>query len=151
MQRSGSVFHQPTSQDRGGRCSLTEEGEVLAPVNQRQILLWGPQGGAECATVHERSRVNCTTLFSIGFEYPQIWVSARGLEGLGKPPRRKRICLQCKRPRFDPWVGKIPWRRTWQPTPVFLPGRPPGEGNGWDFPGVGCHCLLPYLCTSLPK
>ena len=25
---------------------------------------------------------------------------------------------------FDPWVGKISWRRTWQPTPVFLPGKP---------------------------
>ena len=24
-------------------------------------------------------------------------------------------------PRFDPWVGKIPWRRKWLPTPVFLP------------------------------
>ena len=24
---------------------------------------------------------------------------------------------------FDPWVGKIPWRRAWQPTPVFLPGN----------------------------
>ena len=28
-----------------------------------------------------------------------------------------------KRCRFDPWVGKIPWRRVWQPTPVFLPGE----------------------------
>ena len=28
-----------------------------------------------------------------------------------------------KRPRFDPWVGKIPFRRAWQPTPVFLPGK----------------------------
>ena len=27
---------------------------------------------------------------------------------------------QCRRPRFNPWVGKIPWRRKWQPTPVFL-------------------------------
>ena len=27
-----------------------------------------------------------------------------------------RICLQCRRPEFDPWVGKIPWRRAWQPT-----------------------------------
>ena len=33
-----------------------------------------------------------------------------------------KMCLQCRRPRFDPWVGKIPWRRKWQPTPVFLPG-----------------------------
>ena len=30
---------------------------------------------------------------------------------------------QCRRPRFDPWVGKIPWRREWLPTPVFLPGE----------------------------
>ena len=28
---------------------------------------------------------------------------------------------RCKRCGFDPWVGKIPWRRAWQPTPVFLP------------------------------
>ena len=31
---------------------------------------------------------------------------------------------QCKKPKrcgFDPWVGKIPWRRAWVPTPVFLP------------------------------
>ena len=28
-----------------------------------------------------------------------------------------------KRYRFDPWVGKIPWLRAWQPTPVFLPGK----------------------------
>ena len=37
------------------------------------------------------------------------------------------VCLQCGRPRFDPWVGKIPWRRKWQPTPVFLPGK----SHGW--------------------
>ena len=28
---------------------------------------------------------------------------------------------------FNPWVGKIPWRRKWQPTPVFLPGESHGE------------------------
>ena len=33
--------------------------------------------------------------------------------------------LHCRRPRFSPWIGKIPWRREWQPTPVFLPGEPP--------------------------
>ena len=31
--------------------------------------------------------------------------------------------------RFDPWVGKIPWRRKWQPTPVFLPGESHGQGK----------------------
>ena len=28
---------------------------------------------------------------------------------------------------FDPWVGKIPWRRAWQRTPVFLPGESHGQ------------------------
>ena len=41
--------------------------------------------------------------------------------------RRKSICLQCWRPGFDPWVGKIPWRREWQPTPVLLPGKSHGQ------------------------
>ena len=32
-----------------------------------------------------------------------------------------------KRCRFNLWVGKIPWRRAWQPTPVFLPGESHGQ------------------------
>ena len=32
-------------------------------------------------------------------------------------------CLQHSSTGFNPWVGKIPWRRKWQPTPVFLPGK----------------------------
>ena len=43
----------------------------------------------------------------------------------GKEP----VC-QCKRHKrcgFDPWVRKIPWRRAWQPTPVFLPGESCGQ------------------------
>ena len=38
-----------------------------------------------------------------------------------------KVCLQCRRPKFNPWVGKIPWRRKWQPTPVFLPGKSHGQ------------------------
>ena len=35
-------------------------------------------------------------------------------------------CMQCRGRRrcgFDPWVGKIPWRKIWQSAPVFLPGE----------------------------
>ena len=32
-----------------------------------------------------------------------------------------------QKPRFSPWVRKIPWRRAWQPTPVFLPGESHGQ------------------------
>jgi len=39
--------------------------------------------------------------------------------------RWSRIRLLCGRPGFDSWVEKIPWRRAWQPTPVFLPGEFP--------------------------
>ena len=34
-----------------------------------------------------------------------------------------RICLQCRRSGFSPWVGKISWKRAWQLTPVFLIGE----------------------------
>ena len=46
----------------------------------------------------------------------------------GKPPCGSdgRVCLKCRRPGFDPWVGKIPWKRKWQPTPVILPGKSHG-------------------------
>ena len=40
-------------------------------------------------------------------------------------------CRRCKRCGFNPWVGKIPWRRKWQPTPVFLP-RESHEWGSWQ-------------------
>ena len=41
--------------------------------------------------------------------------------------RWQRIHLQWRKPQFDPWVGKIPGWREWQPTPVFLPGESHGQ------------------------
>ena len=41
------------------------------------------------------------------------------------PCQRKR----CRRHGFDPWVGKIPWRSKWQPTPIFLLGNFQGQRN----------------------
>ena len=39
----------------------------------------------------------------------------------------KEFVCQCRRCRVDPWVRKIPCRRKWQPTPVFLPGQSHGQ------------------------
>ena len=39
----------------------------------------------------------------------------------------KSVCLQCRRPGFDPWVRKILWRRKWQPTPLLLPKKSHGR------------------------
>ena len=42
-------------------------------------------------------------------------------------------CRRLKRHRFNPWVGKIPWRRKWQPTPVSLPGEFQGQRSLVDY------------------
>ena len=39
----------------------------------------------------------------------------------------KTLPVMQKKPGFDPWVGKIPWRRKWLPTPVFLLGKSHGQ------------------------
>ena len=39
----------------------------------------------------------------------------------------KESACQCRGLWFDPWVGKILWRRKWQPTPVYLPGESYGQ------------------------
>ena len=52
-----------------------------------------------------------------------------------------RIYLQCrrhKRCRFDPWVGKIPWRRKWQRTPILLSGKFHGQRSLVGYSPGGC-------------
>ena len=50
----------------------------------------------------------------------------------------KRICLQCRRPGFDPLFEKIPWRRGWLPTPVFLPREFHGQRSLVAYSPRGC-------------
>ena len=49
--------------------------------------------------------------------------------------------LPGRRPRFDPWVGKIHWKRKWQPTPVFLPGEFYGHRSWAGYSSWGCKEL----------
>ena len=44
-------------------------------------------------------------------------------------------------PGFNPWVGKIPWRRKWQPTPVLLPGKSYGWRSLVGYSPWGCKDL----------
>ena len=48
---------------------------------------------------------------------------------------------KCRKPRFDPWVGKIPWRRKWQPIPVCLPGEFWGQRSLVDYSPWDCKEL----------
>ena len=47
--------------------------------------------------------------------------------------------------QFDPWVGKIPWRRKWQSTPVFLPGKPHGQKSLECV----CACVRARACVCV--
>ena len=57
--------------------------------------------------------------------HTDYWVLGFPGDAGGKEPACQ--CGRHERHGFDPWVGKIPWRRAWQPTPVFLPGEVHGQ------------------------
>ena len=52
-----------------------------------------------------------------------------------------RVCLQCGKPGFYTWVGKMPWRGKWQPTPVFLPGESHEQGNLEELQSMGSQTV----------
>ena len=58
-----------------------------------------------------------------------------------------RICQQCRRPWYDSWVGKIPWRRDRLPTPEFL-GFPGGSAGKESAHNVGDLGSIPGLGSS---
>jgi len=69
-------------------------------------------------------------LHRVGHDWSNL--AAAALNGKGFPGGMsvKELacwCRRCKRRGFSPWVRKIPWRRAWQPTPVFLPGESHGQ------------------------
>ena len=87
-----------------------------------------------------RSTLSTKKLFAGVLDRSENWISLvhsfgkdkifgylLGYSGLSWWLRWERICPQSRRPRFDPSVGKISWRREWQPNPVFLPGKSHGQ------------------------
>ena len=105
--------------------------------------------------------------FAGGWEYCRGFLgnsvgkaSACSVGDLGSIPgsvsSRQSICLQSGRPGCNSWVGKFPWRRKWQPTPVFLPGEAYGQRSLagyslWDHQESDttkcclCVCVGPLL------
>ena len=61
----------------------------------------------------------------------------------------------CRKPGFDPWVGKFPWRREWLPPPVFLPGESYGERSlvgysPWGHKELDTTELLYFTLLAFP-
>ena len=50
-----------------------------------------------------------------------------GFHGSSEAKKKKKNTYQCRRRGFDHWIGNIPWKRKWQFTPVFLPGKSHGQ------------------------
>ena len=64
--------------------------------------------------------------------------STHTLIGLPKWYSGKESTCQHRRHRLNCWVRKIPWRREWQPTPAFLPGKSRGQRNSVGYSPWGC-------------
>ena len=80
--------------------------------------------------------------------------AATGLVGLPRWLSGKESTCQCRRGRFDPWVGKIHGRRKWQPTQIFLPGKSHGQRSlvgysSWGHKRVGHNLATKQQQTGL--
>ena len=82
--------------------------------------------------------VDCSTPSFLSFT---IYLSLLKLKSTGASSVGKESACQYRRHKrcgFDPWVGKIPWKRKWQPTPIFLPGKSHGQRS--------LVCYSPWCC-----
>ena len=83
---------------------------------------------------------HCSCLYFIDYEIRRLprWLS-------GKESACQ--CRRCKRYRFNPCVGKIPWRRKWQSAPMFLPGKLQGQRSLVGYSPWGCTRVWHDLAT----
>ena len=63
---------------------------------------------------------------------------AAGNKGLLRWCSGTESTCKCRRCGFDPWVRKVPWRRKWQPTAVFFPGKLHRQGRLVGYSPWGC-------------
>ena len=92
-------------------------GPPLGQINTRRVQVIGYKfGKSEAGDMLRGAGVGNSGGKGKAF-IPSPWLS-------GKEPAR-----QCRRCKFNPWVERSPWRRKWQPIPVFLPGKSHGQRN----------------------
>ena len=80
----------------------------------------------------------CTAVLALRFllQHPR---SGTGFPGGAYGKESASQCRRCRRSCFHPWVGKIPQRRKWKPTPVFLPGGSHGQRTLARYSPQGCR------------
>ena len=73
-----------------------------------------------------------SSLHDLGVIWQEV-LRVKGLPGGKSGEEPICQCRGCRRRRFDSWAGKIPWRKAWQPTPVFLPRESHGQKSLEDY------------------
>ena len=104
----------------GGQNFGASVSESVPPVN---IQDWFPLGLTGLISLQSKG---LSSIFSSTTVWKHQFFSTKRLPWW---LRWLSVCLQCGRPRFDPWVGKIHWRRKWQSTPVLLPRKSHGQSS----------------------
>ena len=94
----------------------------------------------DCLGGGRRQRRRCCGLGPLGRtqvlrQSPQGSRDHLGLPRWHNGKESARQCRRHKRLGFDSWVGKVPWRRKWQPAPVLLPGKSHGRKIPGQEPG----------------
>ena len=89
----------------------------IIPVN----VVHGLQKQIRCKHHEKKKKKSRAMLNSIYLTLKTFKGFPSGISG------KEHVCQSRRHKRlgFEPWVGKIPWRKAWQPTPVFLPGESP--------------------------
>ena len=119
-----------TTNQRRKSCTL----QLLPQMLPLKILPWKPSGSSSLFSM--RGLYSLLGTFSKHYTYLHhilgsvnwLCFSVGKWMGLSRWCRGKESncqCRSCRRRGFDPLVGNIPWRRKWEPSPVFLPGKIP--------------------------
>ena len=109
--------------------SDTTEQTFTSPSDILGLLSWcnDKESTGQC---HFQWQLSGEVFCSVFLSMPDMGMGLTG-GASGKEPACQ--CRRLQRCRFDPCMGKIPWRRKWQPTPVFLPGKFHGQGCLVDY------------------
>ena len=99
---------------------------TLTPIQEAHPYIWGLLISWFMFSPDLELTKTCNA-YSVAQSCPTLCKPLDGSLGSPGGARGKELPCQCRRGQFHPWVGKIPWRRKWQPTPVFFPGESHGK------------------------
>ena len=122
-------------------CSL----KTTPPTLKYEHHMWSTRAGPMCDVENLGTDVSVWNHVEC-----QLFKHDSALDRASQVAQRDRIRLQCRRCRFNPWVGKILWSRKWHPTPVFLPEKFHGQRSLAGLTVHGVARVGHHLATKPP-